>query len=99
MLTLSECIPWMTVSLAESVVVVTLNLCTIIVFIRNRSLRKRSMHLVISLAAIDMFVAGNAEYYLFYVSGIDCNLWKWHSIEDDTYSFILALMSLFSVAS
>jgi len=57
------------------------------------------MHLVINLAAIDMFVAGNAEYYLFYLSGIDCNLWKWQSIEDDTNSFILALMSLFSVAS
>ena len=78
---LSECVPWMTVCLAESVAIVTLNLCTIIVFIRNRNLRKRSMYLVINLAVIDMFVGGCAVYYLFYVSGIHCNLWNWNPIQ------------------
>ena len=50
MLSLSNCIPWMTVGLAESVAIVTLNLYTIIVFMKNRNLRKRSMYLVINLA-------------------------------------------------
>jgi len=73
MLSLSECTPWMIVGLAESVAIVTFNLCTIIVFIRNRNLRKRSTYLVINLAVIDMFVGGISLYDLFYLPGIMCN--------------------------
>ena len=79
----------MIVGLAECVAIVTLNLCSIIVFIRNRNLRKRSMYLVVNLAVIDTFVAGNAVYYLFYWSGIQCNLWNWNSIEGMTSIFTL----------
>ena len=42
----SECIAWLTVVMTESVAIVTLNILTIIVFIKNRSLRKRSVYLV-----------------------------------------------------
>ena len=35
MRSLSECIAWMNVGLAESVAIVTLNLCTIIVFFKK----------------------------------------------------------------
>lgn len=42
MLSLAECITWVTVGFAESVAIVTLNLCTIIAFIKNHNLRKRS---------------------------------------------------------
>ena len=99
MLSLSECIPWMTVGLAESLAIVTLNLCTIIVFIRNRNLRKRSTYLVINLAVIDMFVGGHVVYFQFYWPGAFCNLWKWHSIQYGTYIFILAAASFFPIAS
>ena len=99
MLSLSECIPWMTVGLAESVAIVTLNLCTIIVFIRNRNLRKRSTYLVINLAVIDMFVGGAVVYWQFYWPGVLCNLWKWHSIQYGTNSFIRAAASFFPIAS
>ena len=74
---LSDCIPWMTVGLVESIAILTLNLCTIIVFIRNRNLRKRSMYLVINLAVIDMFVAGTVVCALFYYPGSSCYLFKW----------------------
>ena len=99
MLSLSECIPWMTVALVESVAIVTLNLCTIIVFIRNRNLRKRSTYLVINLAVIDMLVGGIAVYYLFYWTGIHCNLWKLHSVEVGTGIFILVLIVFFPYGS
>ena len=99
MLSLSECIPWMTVGLVECVAIVTLNLCTIIVFIRNRNLRKRSMYLVINLAVIDMFVGGFAVYDLFYRPGIGCNLWKLHSVEVGTGIFIRVLRTLFPFGS
>ena len=74
-----ECITWMTVGLAESVAIVTLNLCTIIVFTRNRNLRKRSTYLVINLAVTDMLVGGVGVYVLFYWFGVHCNVWKGHA--------------------
>ena len=54
----SECIAWLTVFITESVAIVTVNILTIIIFIRNRSLCKRSMYLVINLAVADMLVGG-----------------------------------------
>ena len=100
MLSSSECIPWMTVGLAESVATVTLNLCTIIAFIRNRNLRKRSTYLVINLAVIDMFIGGIMAYFLFYRIGVLCNLWKGHLIEFGAFEiFIQALGSSFLIAS
>ena len=89
----------MTVGLAESVAIVTFNLCTIIVFIRSRNLRKRSTYLVINLTVSDMLAGGAAVYNLFYRSGVDCNLWKWPSVEDGTNTFIGVLMLLFPIGS
>ena len=99
MLSLSECIPLMTVGLAESVAIVTLNLCTIIVFTRNRNLRKRSTYLVINLAVIDMFVGAAVIMNLFYLPGVLCNLFKWYSVEVGTDIFIRVLQSLLPIAS
>ena len=62
----SECIAWLTVFMAESVAIVILNFLTVLVFIRNRSLRKRSMYLVISLAVADMLVGGCSEISKFF---------------------------------
>ena len=87
MSSLSECIPWMTVGLVKSVAIVTLNRCTIIVFMRNRNLRKRSTYLVINLAVIDMFVGGAVLFNLFYRPGVLCNLFKCHVIEYWTIIF------------
>ena len=96
---LSECISWMTVGLAECVAIVTLNLCTIITFVRNRNLRKRSTYLVINLAVIDMLVGGIALYILFYQPGIMCNLWMQLSIEEGTFFFIMNLFLLGSLTN
>ena len=52
----SECIIWFTVFAAEFVAIVTVNLLAILLFIKNRSLRTRSMYLVISLTVADMLV-------------------------------------------
>ena len=98
MLSLSECIPWMTVGLAESVAIVTLNLCTIIVFMRNRNLRKRSTYLMINLAVIDMFVGGCVVFDLFYLVGVFCNLWEWHFTEYWA-SFFIQILFLFPIGS
>ncbi|XP_020626262.1 uncharacterized protein LOC110063612 [Orbicella faveolata] len=73
-----DCITWMTIGLVESVAIVTLNLCTIIVFIRNCNLRKRSTYLVINLAVIDTLAGGVAVYALFYWFGVICEVWRGH---------------------
>ena len=54
----SECTIWFTVFTAEFVAIVTVNLLSIILFIKNRSLRTRSMYLVISLTVADILVGG-----------------------------------------
>ena len=97
MWSLSECIPWMTLGLAESVAIVTLNLCTIIVFISNRNLRKRSMYLVINLAVVDMFVGGAVIINLFYWPGVLCNLFKRHSVEVVVLGFLFTIASLINI--
>ena len=55
----SECIAWLTVLNIEAVAIVIMNALTIIIYLKERILRKRSMYLVISLAVVDMFVACN----------------------------------------
>ena len=69
----SECIAWLTVFMAESVAIVILNFLTVIVFITNRSLRKRSMYLVINLAVADMLVGGYSEITMFLLLGESCS--------------------------
>ena len=73
----SECIAWLTVFMTESVAIVTLNILTIIVFIKNRGLRKRSMYLVINLVVADMFVGGYVQVLAFFVAGVRCNFWQY----------------------
>ncbi|CAH3184479.1 unnamed protein product, partial [Porites lobata] len=64
----SECITWFAVTLTVFVAIVTVNLLSIILFIKNRSLRTRAMYLVISLTVADMFVGGFSTFYLFLIS-------------------------------
>ena len=61
----SECITWLAVFLTISVAVVTVNLLSIILFIKNHSLRTRAMYLVINLTIVDMFVGGFSHFSLF----------------------------------
>ena len=62
----SECITWFAVFLTVFVAIVTVNLISIILFIKNRSLRTRAMYLVINLTVADMFVGGFSNFSLFH---------------------------------
>ena len=72
----SECIAWFTVFVVELVAIVILNFLTVLVFIRNRSLRKRSMYLVINLAVADMLVGGYSEITIFLFLGEPCSFFN-----------------------
>ena len=70
----SECIALVTVYGIEAVAIVMLNALTIIVCLKERSLRKRSMYLVINQAVADMFV-GASLIYVYLLQGHTCELW------------------------
>ena len=72
----SECIIWLTVFTAEFVAIVTVNLLAIILFIKNRNLRTRSMYLVISLTVADMLVGVLSGGYLTFARLLGCRLIK-----------------------
>ena len=72
----SECIIWFTVFTAESVAIVTVNLLAIILFIKNRNLRTRSMYLVTSLTVADMLVGVLSGSYVQFIFLRRCGLIK-----------------------
>ena len=72
----SECITWFVVFLTVSVAIVTVNLISIILFIKNRSLRTRAMYLVINLTIADMFVGGFSHFFLFQRLSLSCDIVK-----------------------
>ena len=61
MISSAECMAWFAVFIIKSVGIVTVNLLSIILFIKNRSLRTRAMYLVINLTVADMFVGGTFD--------------------------------------
>ena len=94
----TDCIAWLSMYFTESVAIVTLNLVTIIVFIKSRSLRKRSLYLVINLAVADMLCGGFSQAVMdfgFY-GAHHCNFWKF---KISNYTIIAIVYTLFPFAS
>ena len=60
----SECITWFAVTLTVFVAIVTVNLLSIVLLIKKRSLRTRAMYLVINLTVADLFVGGFSHFCL-----------------------------------
>lgn len=86
--------------MVECVAVVTLNILTIIVFAKTRSLVKRSMYLVINLAVADSFAGGISGVLNFVVIGVPCNYWKYSVTPYGTLDNIrLSIELLFPLAS
>jgi len=54
---------------------------------------------VINLAVIDMLVGGIVVYDLFYRPGVVCNYWKWLSIEEEKFYFMLGIVWLLPLGS
>ena len=95
----SECIAWLTVLNIEAVAIVTMNALTIIIYLKERILRKRSMYLVISLAVADMFVTFNLIVHSL-VLGNDCNFWKINLFRSfETFICFFSLLYFFPAAS
>ena len=85
--------------MAESVAIVLLNILTTIVFIKNRSLRKRSMYLVINLAVADMLVGGCSEIARFVKLGRSCSFWNTQRLPPLVSVYILHLFYAVSLTN
>ena len=94
---------WFTVFTTECVAIVTVNLLSIILFIKNRSLRTRSMYLVISLTVADMLVGvlcvGQFQFNLL----LQCRLIKlnlsWEvGLSLSSFHFFFPFVSLTNIA-
>ena len=99
MISLPECVAWLTVGLIVTVAIVTLNLITIIVFINNGNLWRRSTYMVINLTVVDMLTGGFGTYELLRSIGtLYCHLWKDSLSVELMYTFY-AIFLLFPIAS
>ena len=95
----SECITWFAVFLTVCVAIVTVNLLSIILFIKNRSLRTRAMYLVISLTIADMFVGGFSHLQSFrLLSFLSCDIVKMN-LNPELNAIIIFPFSWFPLAS
>ena len=77
--------------------IVTLNALTIIIYLRERSLRKRSMYLMIKQAVADLFVGPNVFIACCFLGSI-CDLWT-INLPRSTPPFIVALRTVSPIAS
>ena len=96
MLSASECFAWLTVFGMEAVAIVALNTLTIIVYLKERSLHRRSIYLVIHLAIVDMFV-GISVIIESWILGNTCDFWMIH--RNPFSLLIFALYRAFPTAS
>ena len=97
MLSSRECIAWSAVHIIEYVAIVTLNIVTIIAFMKNCNLRKRSTYLLLNLAVVDMLV-GFMSSFTVYELGIYCEFWK-NSLRLLEDCILRALRSCFTISS
>ena len=73
----SLCIAWFVVLITECLATVILNIITIIVFMKQRQLQRRSTYLIIHLAFVDFLVGAiSGPLTLAEKTASFCNLWK-----------------------
>ncbi|XP_044169778.1 G-protein coupled receptor 3-like [Acropora millepora] len=94
----SECIAWLSVFGMEAVATVALNAVTIIVHLRERSLRKRSMYLVINQAVVDMFLGASLSID-YWILGIGCDLWTINPVSNPLIVLINVILTVFYTPS
>ena len=94
----SKCIASVTVYGIEAVAIVMLNALTIIVYVKERSLRKRSLYLVINQAVADMFVGAHLINNCLFLGHL-CELWKINLFRQSVRPLLDVLWSVSPLAS
>ena len=97
---LSECIIFFTVLTTECVAIVTVNLLSIIIFIKNKSLRTRSMYLVMSLTVADLLVGSlSGSVDSFYSQSHFCPFVKFYSLSWEVTIALFVLINFSTLVS
>ena len=97
---LSECIIFFTVLTTECVAIVTVNLLSIIIFIKNKSLRTRSMYLVMSLTVADLLVGSlSGSVDSFYSQNYFCPFVKFYSLSWEVTIALFVLINFSTLVS
>ncbi len=90
----SDCIPWLVVSITECLAIVILNVITIIVFVKQRQLQRRSTYLIIHLAIVDLLAgAVSGPVIIELLMGKYCDLWEYN------FKIYFRLRNLFPITS
>lgn len=100
LLPVSHCVPWIIVIGTESFLIVVLNLVTVIVFTKQRQLRRKKTYLLIrNLAVIDLLVGAVSGPLQIERFGEQCDIWGYSTGKTWDYYLRDALLHLFSMAS
>ena len=96
----SDCIPWLAVLILECLAIVIFNIITIIVFVKQRQLQRRSTYLIIHLTIVDLLVGAVSGPLQIERNLVYCdlrNVYFWNN----TWFFYLkfAVLHLFSFTS
>ena len=96
----NECIGWLVVFSIAGVIITTINALTVIIYLLEQRLRKRTMYLVISLAVADMCVGGISLTIQVSISGFSCGLWKIDPPPKGVWpSILIGVLFVFPMAS
>ena len=76
----SNCIQWVIIGIIECLAIVILNLITVVLFVKQHQLQRRSRYLIIHLAIIDLLVGG-ASGPLFIINGMSNPCFHWELSE------------------
>ena len=95
----AECVTWTALLIIECVAIVTLNFLTIVVFIRNRNLRKPSTYLLINLAVADMLMGAVTGANDVYELGVTCDFWYYKVEKPRSSPVIYGIYAFFPSAS
>jgi len=96
----SDCTPWLAVLILECLAIVILNIITIIVFVKQRQLQRRSKYLIIHLTIVDLLVGAVSGPLQIDIHLTFCNLRNFRDSNNIWSIYIkFALLHLFSFTS
>ena len=85
----SHCVSWFAVFGTVCLAVVILNIITIIIFVKQRQLQRKSTYLIIHLAIVDLFVgAVTGPLWIDLYMSVYCDLWEYDR-PDSIWLFVL----------
>ena len=85
----SHCVSWFAVFGIVCLAIVILNIITIIIFVKQRQLQRKSTYLIIHLAIVDLFVgAVTGPLWIDFYMSLYCDLWEYDG-PDSIWLFVL----------